>query len=55
MAGGSAFLADDPAVSHWIRVEFASLLAREVRMGNPDAAAAFEAGSRFETMVAEWS
>ena len=45
--------ADDLAVSHWTRVEFASLLAREVRMGNLDAAAAHEAGSRFETMVEE--
>ena len=44
---------DDLAVSHWIRVEFASLLAREVRMGNLDAASAHEAGSRFETMVEE--
>ena len=44
---------DDLAVSHWTRVEFASLLAREVRMGNLDAAAAHEAGSRFETMVEE--
>ena len=45
--------ADDMAVSHWTRVEFASLLAREVRMGNLDTAAAHEAGSRFETMVEE--
>ena len=44
---------DQFAVSHWTRVEFASLLAREVRMGGLDAAAAHEAGSRFETMVAE--
>ena len=44
---------DNLAVSHWTRVEFASLLAREVRMGNLDAAAAHEAGSRFETMVEE--
>ena len=40
-------------VSHWTRVEFASLLAREVRMGHMDAAAAREAGARFETMVEE--
>ena len=44
---------DDLAVSHWTRVEFASLLAREVRMGGLDAAAAHKAGSRFETMVGE--
>ena len=48
-----ALPADDLAVSHWTRVEFASLLAREVRMGGLDAAAAREAGMRFETMVGE--
>ena len=41
------------AVSHWTRVEFASLLAREVRMSNLDHSAASEAGLRFETLVAE--
>ena len=45
--------ADDLAVSHWTRVEFASLLAREVHMGHLNAAVAHEAGSRFETMVEE--
>ena len=45
--------ADDRAVSHWTRVEFASLLAREVRMGGLDPGAAREAGSRFETMIGE--
>ena len=45
--------ADDLAVSHWTRVEFASLLAREVRMGHLDASAARGAGSRFETMIEE--
>lgn len=44
---------DDLAVSHWTRVEFASLLAREVRMGGLDPLAAREAGSRFERMVGE--
>ena len=44
---------DDLAVSHWTRVEFASLLAREVRMGGLDPLAARRAGSRFETMVGE--
>ncbi len=43
----------DFAVSHWTRVEFASLLAREVRTGGLDPAAAREADSRFETMVRE--
>lgn len=42
---------ENPAVSHCTRVEFASLLAREVRMNSLDAAAAREAGSRFEAMV----
>ena len=32
-----ALPADDLATSHWTRVEFASLLAREVRMGGLDA------------------
>ena len=45
--------ADDLAVSHWTRVEFASLLAREVRMRNLDAAAGYAASSRFESMVEE--
>ena len=44
---------DDLAVSHWTRVEFASLLAREVRMGGLDPASAHEAGSRFEAMIHE--
>ena len=41
------------AVSHWTRVEFSSLLAREVRMGGLSADAAREADARFETMVEE--
>lgn len=45
--------ADDLAISHWTRVEFASLLAREVRMGGLDAGTAREAGSRFEEMIHE--
>ena len=45
--------AEDLAVSQWTRVEFASMLSREVRMGNLDSAAAREAGSRFEAMVEE--
>ena len=44
---------EDLAVSHWTRVEFASLLAREVRMGGLDATTARTASSRFETMVRE--
>ena len=45
--------ADDLAVSHWTRVEFASLLAREVRMDALHAGAARTAGSRFETSIGE--
>ena len=41
------------AVSHWTRVEFASLLAREVRMGGLDAGTARAAGSRFEALIGE--
>ena len=41
------------AVSHWTRVEFSSLLAREVRMGGLSAEAAREADARFEAMVDE--
>ena len=44
---------DTLATSHWTRVEFVSLLAREVRMGGLDAAAARQAGSRFESMIGE--
>jgi hypothetical protein len=38
-------------VSHWTRVEFSSLIAREVRMGGLDAQAAAQADARFEVMV----
>lgn len=41
------------AISHWSRVEFSSLLAREVRMGAFDARAAARADARFEDMIAE--
>jgi len=41
------------AVSHWTRVEFSSLVAREVRMGGLDAVAARRADTRFETMLDE--
>jgi predicted nucleic acid-binding protein len=41
------------AVSHWTRVEFASLLAREVRMGELDQPTAREVGEEFEAIVAE--
>jgi predicted nucleic acid-binding protein len=41
------------AVSHWTRVEFSSLIAREVRMGGLDVHAAARADARFEAMVDE--
>lgn len=44
---------EELAVSHWTRVEFSSLLAREVRMAGLSADAAREADARFETMVDE--
>ena len=47
------FGGEDLAVSHWMRVEFSSLLAREVRMGGLSVEAAREADARFETMVDE--
>lgn len=40
-------------VSHWTRVEFASLLAREVRMGGLEEKAALEIAERFEGLMAE--
>jgi predicted nucleic acid-binding protein len=45
--------ADQFTVSHWTRVEFSSLIAREVRMGGLDAEAAAHADARFEAMVDE--
>jgi predicted nucleic acid-binding protein len=41
------------AISHWTRVEFSSLLAREVRMGKMGATEAIAADSQFETVVME--
>ena len=41
------------AVSHWTRVEFSSLLAREVRMGALSAEAAQEASDRFEALIGD--
>jgi uncharacterized protein len=40
-------------VSHWTRVEFSSLIAREVRMGGLEFRAAARADARFEAMVDE--
>jgi predicted nucleic acid-binding protein len=40
-------------VSHWTRVEFSSLIAREVRIGGLDVQTAMRADARFEAMVDE--
>ena len=40
-------------VSQWTKVEFSSLIARKVRMGELDADVAARADDRFEAMVAE--
>ncbi len=45
--------AEEFTVSHWVRVEFSSLIAREVRMGGLDVQAAARADARFEAMVDE--
>ncbi len=47
------FSTDNFAVSDWTRVEFASMLAREVRMGALNSNAAMEASRRFELTIAE--
>jgi predicted nucleic acid-binding protein len=44
---------EELTVSHWSRVEFSSLIAREVRMGELDVQAAARADARFEAMVDE--
>jgi len=44
---------DDLAVSHWTRIEFCSLLAREVRMAHLSEDNARAADARFETMIGE--
>jgi predicted nucleic acid-binding protein len=44
---------DELAISQWTRVEFSSLLAREVRIGGLPMAAAEKADAQFEVMVKE--
>jgi predicted nucleic acid-binding protein len=44
---------DQLTVSHWTRVEFSSMIAREVRMGGLDALAGARADVRFDVMVEE--
>ncbi len=52
VAGFIDFLpTEELAISHWTKVEFSSLLAREVRMGGMEAAVAREADTRFEALV----
>lgn len=50
-----AFFADlsqgDRAISHWVRVEFASILARDVRRGTISTQQAAELGTTFEAMA----
>lgn len=48
-----ALLAEELAVSDWTRVEFASMLAREVRMGGLQTEEAHIAGSRFDSIIRE--
>lgn len=45
--------AGELAISHWTRVEFSSLLAREVRMGGLRGQAARDADAQFEAVVTE--
>src|SRR6516162_1343602 len=45
--------AEQLTVSHWTKVEFSSLIAREVRMGGLDLQTATRADARFEAMVDE--
>jgi uncharacterized protein len=45
--------AEEFTVSHWTRVEFSSLIAREVRMGGLELRAATRADARFEAMLDE--
>ncbi len=40
-------------ISHWTRIEFSSLLAREVRMGGLAPQAASRADARFDSMVSD--
>jgi predicted nucleic acid-binding protein len=44
---------EELAVSHWTRVEFSSLLAREVRMGGLRPKAAIAADAQFESVINE--
>jgi uncharacterized protein len=44
----------EQTVSHWTRVEFSSLVARKVRMGELDAGGGARADARFEAMVEEF-
>ena len=45
--------AGEMAISHWTRVEFSSMLAREVRMGGMDIVGAGYATTQFDAIIAE--
>src|SRR5260370_34875163 len=45
--------AEEFTVSHWTRVKFSSLIAREVRTGGLDVQAAKKTNARFEAVEAE--
>lgn len=49
----AALPAGELAISHWTRVEFSSLLAREVHMGGLDGQVARDADDQFEAVVTE--
>jgi predicted nucleic acid-binding protein len=49
----SGLAAEKLTVSHWARVEFSSLLAREVRMGGLEAQFAVAADAQFEDILKE--
>lgn len=46
-------IAGELVISHWTRVEFSSLLAREVRMGGLKRRTALDADAQFEALVEE--
>ncbi|MBI4969391.1 MAG: type II toxin-antitoxin system VapC family toxin [Rhodospirillales bacterium] len=48
-----ALPAPELTISHWVRVEFSSLLGREVRMGGLAPAMAARADAQFEAMIAK--
>jgi uncharacterized protein len=49
----TGLIGEELAISHWSRVEFTSVLAREVRMGRLDPTAAGIANTQFDAIIAE--